>query len=63
MFIKNPVLIPRDAITLMFIKKSTLRMVNPRNVLRLAHFVGMVTLGRTMEDIIEELSLRINFGI
>ena len=38
-------------------------MVNPRNVLRLAHFLGVVTFGRTMEDIIEELNLRINFGI
>jgi hypothetical protein len=47
----------------MFIKQSTLRLVKPQNILRLAHFVGLVTLGRTTEDIIEELNLRINFGI
>jgi hypothetical protein len=47
----------------MHIKQSSLRRAKGRDVLRLAHFTGMVTLGRTIEDIIEELNLRINFGI
>lgn len=47
----------------MHIKQSTLRKADPRNILRLAHFAGLTTFGRTLEDIIEELNLRINFGI
>jgi hypothetical protein len=39
-----------------------LRRANPRSVLRLAHFVGVTTFGRTIEDIIEELHLRINYS-
>lgn len=46
----------------MHIKVWSLRRANPRNVIRLAHFAGMVTLGRTLEDIIEELHLKINYA-
>lgn len=46
----------------MHIKQSSLRRAKGRDVLRLAHFVGMVTFGRTMEDIIEELHIRINYA-
>lgn len=45
----------------MHIKMSLLCRTNPRNVLRLAHYVGLITLGRTIEDIMQELHIRINF--
>jgi hypothetical protein len=45
----------------MQIKIAHLYRANPRNVLRLAHYVGLTTFGRTMEDIMQELHIRINF--
>ena len=47
----------------MHIRQPTLRKVDPRNILRLAHYLGVETLGRTIEDIIQELHILINFGI
>lgn len=46
----------------MHIKQTTLRRCKPQDVIRLAHFVGVVTFGRTLEDIIEELHLKINYA-
>lgn len=46
----------------MHISQKALRRANPRNVLRLAHYAGLVTFGRTLEDIIEELHLKINYA-
>jgi hypothetical protein len=54
--------IERTPHLLMHIKKNSLQRAKGRDVLRLAHFVGMVTFGRTMEDIIEELHIRINYA-
>lgn len=46
----------------MHISQKALRQANPRNVLRLARFAGLTTFGRTLEDIIEELHLRVNYA-
>lgn len=46
----------------MHISQKSLRLANPRNVLRLAHFAGLTTSGRIMSDIIEELHLRLNYA-
>jgi len=46
----------------MFIKKQLLQLAKPQNVLRLAHAVGILTLGKTMEEIIEETHIKINWG-
>lgn len=45
----------------MHISQNSLKRANLRNVLRLARFIGVITFGRTMEDIIKELHLRINY--
>ena len=46
----------------MHISQNSLRRANPKNVIRLAHYAGVVMLGRTIEEIIEELHLKINYA-
>lgn len=45
----------------MFISLWSLHRAHPLAVRRLAHYVGLVTFGRTTEDIIEELHLTLIF--
>jgi hypothetical protein len=47
----------------MFISKNLLKRAKPENVIRLAHFVGLTTYGKTMEQIIEETHMRINWNM
>lgn len=46
---------------IMHISLWSLQRAHPLAVRRLAHYVGLVTLGRTTEDIIEELHLTLIF--
>jgi hypothetical protein len=46
----------------MYIKPQVLLRVKPAYVLRLAHYLGIETLGKLYEDILQEVHLRINWG-
>ncbi len=46
----------------MHIKSTTLRRAKPQDVIRLAHFVGLTSGGKTLEQIIEEVHLKINYA-
>jgi hypothetical protein len=46
----------------MHIKLVHLYRAKPRDVIRLAHFAGLTTYGKTLEQIIEETHIQINFA-
>jgi hypothetical protein len=45
----------------MYISAAVLKKVHPPNIIRLAHYVGMATMGCLLEDIIQELLIKINY--
>lgn len=46
----------------MYIKSKTLRRVKPADVLRLAHYLDIETVGKLYEDILQEVHIRINWS-
>ena len=45
----------------MYISVAVLKKIHPPNIIRLAHYVGMATMGCLLEDIIQELLIKINY--
>ena len=46
----------------MHIKLTSLQRAKPKDVIRLAHFVGLTSFGKTLEQIIEEVHFEVNYS-